>query len=109
MAEQMTCGEALGAVLNVLGVKQSTFAVDAGISPAKVNQLIHGHMQFTPETIAHVADGLALRLMAIDVRHRMATLRRGPMVAEEVEPQPENPVVENEPWEGEIGDLPSFG
>jgi plasmid maintenance system antidote protein VapI len=72
----MTAGEALQAVLDALGTPQSAFAYEAGISAKHLNQLIKGHANFTPETSLMIADALAMRLVAIDTKDRMETLRR---------------------------------
>lgn len=72
----MTGGEALQAVIKALGVTQSAFAADCGISAKHLNQLVKGHANFNAEMIATLADGVAVRLMTIDTRHRVARLRQ---------------------------------
>lgn len=72
----MTGGEALAAVLDALGLTQAAFAKDADISAKHLNQLVKGHAPFTPETTAAIADGIALRILTIDTRHRMQVLRQ---------------------------------
>jgi plasmid maintenance system antidote protein VapI len=71
----VTGGEALAAILDVLDIPQSAFAQDAGISAKHLNQLVQGNANFTPETTAAIADGIALRILTIDTRHRMQVLR----------------------------------
>ena len=63
------------AVLDALDVSQAAFAADADISAKHLNQLVKGHANFTPEMVALLADGMAVRLMSIDTRHRLKVLR----------------------------------
>lgn len=72
----MTAGEALLAVIDVLGIPQSVFAKEAGISAKHLNQLIKGHANFTPEMAVIIADAVALRLVDLDTRQRMSAVRR---------------------------------
>ena len=72
----MTGGEVLTAILDALDITQAAFAQDAGISAKHLNQLVKGHAVFTPEATAAIADGIALRILTIDTRHRMQVLRQ---------------------------------
>jgi transcriptional regulator with XRE-family HTH domain len=67
---------ALRIMLDAIGVSQAGFAQDVGISAKHLNQLLQGKANFTPETTALIADGLAVRLMAIDTAYRLRALRK---------------------------------
>jgi plasmid maintenance system antidote protein VapI len=73
----MTGGEALGLMLAAIGVSQASFASDVDISAKHLNQLVKGHVNLTPELAVVIADALAQRLVFIDTKYRMDTVRKG--------------------------------
>lgn len=75
MKVSLTAGQALGLMIQAVGMTQAELARRSELSAKHINLLISGRVNLTPEVAVAVSDAIAAFLMALDTGRRLRDAR----------------------------------